>query len=174
VVLNRTGQVVAANAAFDLLTEDVDDDLLQAPINAYRLALHPRGMARRVVNVGQWGRHVTEGLRYQLGRQPSSEQEALLAELERYVAGKPIDQAEAHLGFAVPLRLRTAAGELRLFTTISTFATAVDVTVAELRLEAFLPADDATAELLRVRRLHRGKIPLGSETTWLARSTRKS
>jgi transcriptional regulator with XRE-family HTH domain len=157
VVVDRTGNLVADNAAADLLTDGVDADLLEEPINVYRIALHPRGMARRVVNLGQWGRHVTESLRYQLSRQPSREQAALLAELEGYVAGAPIDEADAHLGFAAPLRLRTGEGELRLLTTISTFATAVDVTVAELRLEAFLPADDATAEVLRIRHLSGGR-----------------
>ena len=56
--------------------------------------------------------------------------------------------APDHLGFAVPLHLRTASGDLRLMTTITTFATAVDVTIAELKLEAFLPADQSTAALL--------------------------
>jgi transcriptional regulator with XRE-family HTH domain len=159
IVLNRAGHLVAANTAADLLTEGVDADLLVEPINGYRLALHPRGMARRVLNLGQWGRHVTESLRYQLGRQPNAEHEAMLAELDGYLADAPVDDTDAHLGFAVPLRLRTGEGELRLLTTISSFATAVDVTVAELRLEAFLPADDATAEVLAVRHLGRGRTP---------------
>ena len=60
--------------------------------------------------------------------------------------------APGHLGFAVPLRLRTSCGELRLMTTVTTFATAVDVTLAELKLEAFLPADQATAEALQSAR----------------------
>jgi hypothetical protein len=59
--------------------------------------------------------------------------------------------APGHLGFAVPLQLRSAAGELRLMTTITTFATAVDVTISELKLEAFLPVDQATAAILSDR-----------------------
>ena len=59
-------------------------------------------------------------------------------------------RSAGHLGFAVPLRLRTSRGELRLMTTVTTFATAVDVTLAELKLEAFLPADQATAEALQL------------------------
>ncbi|MFF3610823.1 hypothetical protein [Streptomyces sp. NPDC002580] len=59
-------------------------------------------------------------------------------------------------GFAVPLRLRCAEGELRLLTTLTSFATAVDVTLAELHLEAFLPADAKSARLLRDRAARRG------------------
>lgn len=163
VVTNRRGYLVATNAAADLLTDGVDADLLVEPVHAYRLALHPRGMARRIGNLGQWGRHVTESLRQQIARQPDPELEDLLAELEGYLAGQPIDDADIHLGFAVPLRLRTDDGELRLLTTLTAFATAVDVTIAELRLEAFLPADDATAEALRAR-FGRGQLAVAVST----------
>ena len=71
----------------------------------------------------------------------------LITELEGYLP--PYEPGPDHLGFAVPLRLNTGDGELRLITTITSFATAVDVTVAELYLEAFLPADEPTADILR-------------------------
>ena len=87
-------------------------------------------MAPRIANFPEWARHVVEGVRAEIARNPDD----------------PLPPG--HLGFAVPLRLRTPAGELRLMTTISTFATAVDVTISELRLEAFLPVDQATAALL--------------------------
>jgi len=70
----------------------------------------------------------------------------LLAELTRHVPDRVV--TADHLGFAVPVRLRSRHGELRLMTTITTFATAVDVTIAELKLEAFLPADQQTAAIL--------------------------
>jgi hypothetical protein len=75
--------------------------------------------------------------------------EALLAELEGYLP--PLAAEPDVLGFAVPLELASADGDLRLITTITSFATAADVTLAELHLEAFLPADEATAEALRRR-----------------------
>ncbi len=150
-VVDRRAYIVARNAAVDVLTEGADPALLVPPIHSLRLALHPRGMAPRVANLGQWGRHITENLRLRLDREPDAEGEALLDELEGYLAGQPVDADEAPLGFAVPLRLRTGEGELRLITTLATFATAAHVTVSELRLEAFLPADDATAAILAAR-----------------------
>ncbi|MCW2932504.1 MAG: putative HTH-type transcriptional regulator, partial [Actinomycetia bacterium] len=79
-------------------------------------------------------------------RNPDERLAALHAELSRYVP--PARIAPGHLGFAVPPELRTSHGELRLMTTITSFATAVDVTISELKLEAFLPADQATAATL--------------------------
>ncbi|GAA1972148.1 helix-turn-helix domain-containing protein [Kitasatospora viridis] len=143
------GELVAANPAFDLLTEGAAAELLRPPVNVYRLALHPDGMARRVVNLADWGRHITENMHARARRRQDPELAALAAELAALLP--PAAAAGDPLGFAVPLHLRTPAGDLRLLTTLTTFATATDVTVAELHLEAFLPADEATAELLRAR-----------------------
>jgi transcriptional regulator with XRE-family HTH domain len=150
-VIDRNAEIVASNAAVDVLWEGADPALLEPPIQSLRLALHPRGMAPRIANFGQWGRHITENLRHRLDREPDVDGEALLDELEGYLAGHPVDPDEAPLGFAVPLRLRTGEGELRLITTLASFATAAHVTVSELRLEAFLPADEATAAILAAR-----------------------
>ncbi len=146
VIVGRHGWLVAANAGLALLTEGVPAALTDPPANAYRLALHPAGMAGRIVNLPEWGRHVTHGLRAELASAPAPELVELLAELESYLPALP--PADDYLGFAVPLRLRTDAGELHLMTTVTTFATSVDVTLSELRLEAFLPADRRTARIL--------------------------
>jgi hypothetical protein len=90
-----------------------------------------------------------ESLRTQALRSPDDRLEAFISELESYVP--PLPNGPDHLGFAVPLRLRCDEGELRLITTLTSFATAVDVTLAELHLEAFLPADGASADILRRR-----------------------
>ncbi|MGV9613138.1 helix-turn-helix domain-containing protein [Nocardia xishanensis] len=149
VVVRPYGVLVAANAAFELLTEGAAAELLAAPVNVLRLALHPDGLARRVLNLPEWGRHVIESLRGRALRSPDPELDAFIAELAGYLpAAEP---GPDHLGFAVPLRLRSDAGELRLITTITSFATAVDVTLSELHLEAFLPADEHTAAILRTR-----------------------
>ncbi len=143
------GELLATNAAFEVLTEGAAPRLLAPPVNVLRLALHPEGLARRVVNLAEWGQHVLESLRERALRSPDAALDALLRELEGYApAARP---GPDHLGFAVPLRLRCPEGELLLMTTLTSFATAVDVTLAELRLEAFLPADDASAEILRRR-----------------------
>ncbi|MER5486884.1 helix-turn-helix transcriptional regulator [Streptomyces sp. NPDC002812] len=165
VVAGPRGELVLANAAFDVLTEGAAAHLLAPPVNVLRLALHPEGMGPRVVNLSAWGRHITESLRTRASAHPDPELEALAEELDGYLAtaaprletarsaSGPADGSgpAEHLGFAVPLRLRTSAGELRLLTTLTSFATAVDVTLAELHLEAFLPADAASAELLKRR-----------------------
>lgn len=149
VVVRPHGELVAANAAFGVLTEGAAPELLLAPVNVLRLALHKDGLGGRVVNLAEWGRHVTESLRTRIQRSPDPALAALIDELDGYVPA--IDPGADHLGFAVPLRLRGAEGELRLITTITSFATAVDVTLSELQLEAFLPADEATAAILRGR-----------------------
>ena len=138
-VVDRDGNIVAANAALDLITEGADPGLIGPGTNAYRLALHPHGMAPRILNFAEWARHILERTS-QLGD--------LHAELTQYVP--ELEPSAGHLGFSVPLRLRTARGELRLITTVTTFATAVHVTLAELKLEAFLPADQATADALQL------------------------
>lgn len=149
VVVRPYGELVAANAALGVLTEGAAPALLEPPVNVLRLALHPDGMARRVENLAEWGRHITGGLRDQARRVPSPGLEAFVDELDGYLP--EVESPAAHLGFAVPLRLRVPDGELRLITTLTSFATAVDVTLSELRLEAFLPADETTARLLRQR-----------------------
>lgn len=111
--------------------------------NAYRLALHPDGMAPRIANFAEWARHVLNAMAAELDRNPDERLAALYSELSGYVP--PASTGPGHLGFAVPLELRTPYGELRLLTTITSFATAVDVTVSELKLEAFLPAALAAA-----------------------------
>jgi hypothetical protein len=137
-VVDRYGDVVAANQALGLLTEGADPELTGPGANAYRLALHPRGMAPRILNFAEWARHILERTRHL---------EDLHAELVRYVP--ELEPSAGQLGFAVPLQLRTSRGDLRLITTVTTFATAVDVTLTELKLEAFLPADQPTAEALQ-------------------------
>jgi transcriptional regulator with XRE-family HTH domain len=149
IVVKPHGILVAANRAFDLFNEGVDPALLAPPVNLFRHALHPDGLARRVRNLPAWGRHITQHVRAQLAHSPDPWLETLLAELEGYLPPLP-DEVDA-LGFAVPLELASADGDLRLITTLTSFATAADVTLAELHLEAFLPADEPTAEILRRR-----------------------
>jgi len=147
VVVRPYGELVAANAAQAVLLEGADPALLEPPVNVLRLALHPDGMGSRVVNLAEWGRHIVDSLRSHARRSPAPALDDLIAELEDYIP--PVAPGPDHVGFAVPLRLRTSRGELRLITTLTSFATAVDVTLSELRLEAFLPADENTAAILR-------------------------
>ena len=138
VLTDGAGQLVGANAAFEALIGGVSPALLAPPVSVARVLLHPHGLAPRIVNLDEWGRHVIDALRHRGQRALADELAALL----------PPARAPApdHRGYAVPLRLRDP--ELTLLTTLTHFGTAVDVTVAELSLEAFLPADEATEQAL--------------------------
>jgi hypothetical protein len=94
-------------------------------------------MGSRVENLAEWGRHIVGSLRARAAFSPDPRLGALAAELEGYLPAT--SPGGSDLGFAVPLRLRTDEGELRLITMLTSFATAVDITLAELHLEAFLP-----------------------------------
>jgi transcriptional regulator with XRE-family HTH domain len=145
-IADRYGDVVSANDAFWQLTDGVAPNLLLPPVNVARLLLHPTGIAPRIVNLDEWAWHVIDALRREAARNPSDRLEALVNELEGFMPNRR-HPAPDHLGFAVPLRLRSSYGELQLVTTLTHFGTAVDVTIAELRLEAFLPADAVTASV---------------------------
>lgn len=141
--------VVASNSALTLLLEGVDDELLVPPVNALRLALHPKGMARRVLNLAEWRGHLLHRLDRVAGLTADAELLALQRELESYPApaheAPPPPDGELMVG----LKLAMAdGGELSFFSVISTFGTALDVTVAELSIEAFFPADAATSAAL--------------------------
>jgi PAS domain-containing protein len=137
IVVDRDGGLIAANRAFGLITEGAAPELMGPGRNVYRLALHPDGVAPRIRNLAEWARHILVRLDHL---------DELHTELAGYVP--TLEPSDGHLGFAVPLRLRSSYGELHLITTVTTFATAVDVTLSELKLEAFLPADPATAQAL--------------------------
>jgi transcriptional regulator with XRE-family HTH domain len=144
-VMDRYGDVLAANDAVAVLTEGADPALHRGRWNAYRLALHPRGIAPRVRNLVHWSRHVLGNLRVELARNPDERLAVLVAELETYA---PPAADAPQLGFAVPLELAGSSGDLRLLAVIATFTQAHDLAVADLKLETFLPADEATAERL--------------------------
>lgn len=151
VIMDRNCLLVSANDTLTLLTDGVAPELLEPPVNLARLMLHPRGVAPRIANFDQWAFHVWDALCRETTRNPYNELDALVEELASYLPERLRQPPAGHLGFAVPLQLRTDDTELRLLSTLTHFGTAVDVTVAELRLEAFLPADRKTSEYLRMR-----------------------
>lgn len=147
VVVDRGWQIVHANAGSGVLLQGVAPSLLERP-NALRIALHPDGLAPRIRNLAQWRHHLIERLRREAAVSGSDELAALLAEIESYPGGS--DGTRDLGGIAVPLELCTPRGQLLTFlSTMTTFGTALDLTAAELSIEAFLPADEATAAALR-------------------------
>lgn len=149
VIVDSAGTLVSANPAIDVLTSGAAPELLRPPVNVLRLAVHPDGMGSRVINLAEWGRHILDSARGRAIMHPDPRLDELIAELETYVPAAAL--GPDHLGFAVPLQLHSDEGELRLVTTLTSFATAVDVTLSELHLEAFLPADTDTARILQKR-----------------------
>ncbi|MFE6225414.1 helix-turn-helix domain-containing protein [Streptomyces sp. NPDC057854] len=151
VVVDRHGDLVSANTAFHVLTADVAPHLLAPPVSVPRVLLHPQGLAPRIVNLDEWAWHIIDRLQAESVRNPDDRLRGLAADLTALAPPRPRESPH-HLGFAVPLRLRAPGPEddreLTLITTLTHFGTAIDVTVAELRLEAFLPADQATSTLL--------------------------
>jgi transcriptional regulator with XRE-family HTH domain len=150
-VVDRHWELVTGNRGLGLLTAGVAPHLLEAPANALRLALHPEGLAPRTLNLGEWRHHILSRLErhWRLSGDPALA--TLLEELRGY-PGDEIDEAGATAAhdIFVPFRMRSQAGEdLTFFGTIATFGTALDVTVAELSIESFFPADDVTAAACR-------------------------
>jgi hypothetical protein len=151
VVVDRHWGMVAGNRAVALLTEGVDPALLEPPVNVLRLSLHPDGMAPRIVNLAEWRSHLLERLGRQAVTSGDPALAALHAELAALPGGGPAPTHDPDVAeIATPLRLRAPdGGELAFLSTITTFGTATDVTVAELAIESFFPADAATAAAMR-------------------------
>ena len=126
--------------------------LLQPPVNVLRLSLHPDGLAPRIANLRQWREHLFERLRQQIHATGDDTLAALLAELKGYpesFGAEPLTLPGEHHGVLMPFEFRTPAGGLRLISTTTVFGSPVDITLQELALETFFPADEASANLLR-------------------------
>jgi hypothetical protein len=138
---------MAANTSVQLFTELVAPDLLAPPANALRITLHPEGMAPYIRNLAEWRAHLLDRLRRQIAVTSDDQLATLYGELAAYPGGEePLHPDEPSI--AVPLRIAVGGAELAFFSTIATFGTAVDITLAELSIEAFFPADRPTADYL--------------------------
>jgi transcriptional regulator with XRE-family HTH domain len=149
--VDRHWTLVAGNAAVGALLGGVSAALLQGAVNVLRLSLHPDGLAPRIVNLAEWRAHLLARLQQQIDRSGDAQLAALHAELAAYPSREGDAHAHDFNGIAVPLRLRVdgLAAPLSLISTTTVFGTPVDVTLSELALECFYPADDATREALQ-------------------------
>jgi transcriptional regulator with XRE-family HTH domain len=150
--VDRHWTMVSANAPVGLLLGGMDERMMQPPVNVLRLGLHPQGLAPRVENYTQWRAHVLMRLRQQIAATADPILMELLAELESYPMpptsdrrADPIDEVD-YGGVVVPFRLRTDYGVLSFFSTTTVFGTPLDITLAELAIESFFPADPQTVE----------------------------
>jgi transcriptional regulator with XRE-family HTH domain len=150
--VDRHWNIVASNGALAPLIGDASPALLAAPINALRLSLHPEGIAPRILNWHAWRAHLLARLQRQIEASADDVLVKLHDELATYPAPPGAAPASSepiqHL-IAVPLRVRSALGELSFYSTTTVFGTPVDITLSELAIEAFFPADARTAEALR-------------------------
>ncbi|MGO4667850.1 helix-turn-helix domain-containing protein [Bosea sp. 2RAB26] len=157
VAVDRHWTLLAANAAVTpLLGLVADAELLRPPVNVLRLSLHPGGLAPFIVNLAEWRSHLIARLRQQIRATADPILADLLIELLTYPAPlQPVrkghvPEPEAEAAIVVPMQLKVGEQVLSLISTTTVFGTPVDITLSELALETFFPADAATAEALRV------------------------
>ncbi|WP_245870189.1 helix-turn-helix domain-containing protein [Teichococcus rhizosphaerae] len=150
--VDRHWNLLSANAAIGVLIGEVAEALMRPPVNVLRLSLHPGGLAGRILNFPEWRAHLLARLGHEVRASSDPALLGLLEELKalplppqaRGVRAAPAEES----GIAVPLRLASEAGPLGFISTTTVFGTAVDVTLSEVTIEAFFPADDATASAM--------------------------
>jgi len=146
--IDRHWTLIAANRAIPPLLDGVDPALLEPPVNVLRLGLHPRGLAPRTRNLATWRAHLLERLRSQIEHTGDDKLSELMRELMDHPEPPGEVEEDSLGGIAVPLVLDTPRGVLHLLSTTTVFGTPVEVTLSELAIESFFPADAATLELL--------------------------
>jgi transcriptional regulator with XRE-family HTH domain len=152
--IDRHWTLIASNRAIPPLLAGIDSTLLQPPVNVLRLSLHPAGLAPRIVNISEWRSHLITRLRQQIDITADHFLMDLMKELCNYPSPDGIARSESaelreSAGVAVPLRLATDSGTLALISTTMVFGTPVDITLSELAIESFFPADESSAATLR-------------------------
>ena len=166
IAVDRHWNLVSANLAVQLLLRGVARELMQPPVNVLRLALHPDGLAPRMENLAEWRAHLLARLRRQIELSADGKLIELMRELERYPAphggNRHATDDRTAADVVLPLQLKTEYGVVSLFGTVTVFGTPIDVTVAELALECFYPADPETAEILRRATSSWGTLPARS------------
>jgi transcriptional regulator with XRE-family HTH domain len=152
--IDRHWNLIAANRVVPLLLAGADASLLRPPINVLRLSLHPAGLAARIANLAEWRAHLLERLAKQIDLTADQALVDLMKELRNYPGVNQAKRSDAggnrdYVGIVVPLELVLDGRMLAFFSTTTVFGTPVDITLSELSLESFFPANAATAEALR-------------------------
>ncbi|MFB7511719.1 helix-turn-helix domain-containing protein [Streptomyces sp. NPDC056144] len=153
-VVDGSYTVIAANRGIGLLLDGLPEHLLTPPMNAMRITLHPEGLAPRIRNLREWRGHLLAQMDRQIALARSESLRELYEEVAAYPLPAEVDpedrpDAEPYPYFALPLRIEHDGHVLSFVSSISTFNTPMDVTVAELAIETFLPADPETVAYLR-------------------------
>jgi len=147
--LDRHWGIAEANSAIALLLDGVAPHLLDRP-NALRISLHPEGLAPRIVNYAEWRGHLLARLRQQINQTADPVLASLMEEVKAYPAprGRPQGREPDTILPVIPLRLDSPAGPLSFISTTTVFGTPLDVTLSELAIETFFPADESTRQIL--------------------------
>jgi transcriptional regulator with XRE-family HTH domain len=148
VVIDARWELVAGNDAVPVLTEGAAPALLEPPVNVLRLSLHPDGMASRIANLAEWRAHLLDRLDRDIESAADPALIAIRDELAAYPSPRPASPPDSQ-AILVPLRLRAHGTVLSLFSTTTVFGTPRDITLSELAIESFYPADAPTAAFLR-------------------------
>lgn len=148
--VDRHWQLIMHNEAVGALMAGAAPHLLERPVNVLRLSLHPEGLAGQIVNLAEWKRHVLERLRHQLGQSGDPVLEQLIEELKSYPAPASKLPSNANGSIAVPMIFSSLVGQLSFISTTTVFGTPVEVTLSEIAIESFFPADEETADRLRM------------------------
>ena len=160
---DRHWNLVAANQATRRLLEGVASELLTPPINVLRAAMHPDGLASRILNFGEWRDFVLGRVERQFAATGDAQLKTLLKELRSYPTGETTEHeqessSQTFGGLIVRFRLRIGDRTLSFFSTTTIFGAPVDITLSELALETYFPADDCTAVALRTL-AEQGRLP---------------
>ena len=155
VVVDREWNLVSSNRAVSVLLDGVLPELLEPPVNVMRLALHPGGLAARSTNFVEMRAHLLERLLRQVNATGDARLRALYDEVRAYGPPEGVDDVPARgripVEVVIPTRFRSPRGELSMFSTVATFGAPADITLSELAIESFFPADEHTAAVLRER-----------------------
>lgn len=150
IAIDRHWHLAARNLAAGALMAGIAPHLLEPPVNVLRVSLHPEGLAPRIANLAEWKRHILERLRHQVSQSGDPVLEELADELRSYPApASKMPASDGNAMIAIPLILNSPVGELSFISTTTVFGTPVEVTLSELAIESFFPADSETAERLR-------------------------
>lgn len=146
--IDRYWNVVMSNAALPELYAGIADELLKPPVNALRLCLHPKGLAPRTANFGEWRAHLLGRLKHEMARLADAKLAQIWNEMSNYPIPDGASPAPANVdphAIMLPFRIHTAAGLFSFYSATTVFGTPSDVTLSELAIESFFPADAETA-----------------------------
>jgi transcriptional regulator with XRE-family HTH domain len=154
--VDRHWNMTALNSSVGYLIKGIDPEMLKPPVNVLRLSLHPQGLAPRILNLYEWRTHLLERLRLQIEATGDPILVDLMRELSAYPVPKEQEQSPGSSrqgnqwkNIVVPLELEIDGVARALFSTTTVFGTPMDVTLSELAIESFFPADAYTAEAFR-------------------------